>query len=163
SSFLMWNAFFAAGALIRLYAFSYKVSAASRIAGLDSIFDCQVSSGCSTFIRRWNRSRCTPPRSVTPRTVNSAPEGAPGLTMWLMPPWSQSRMHDTSFPEAEDEDEDAAFARARSHSGSPSPSAVSDPTRRKFRRVTPSQLRLEPLTSSNIGPPDRIGWDSSRA
>ena len=69
------------------------------------------------------------------------------LSMWLMPPWSQIRMHETSGPVA------SAEARARRNSGSPSPNAASDPTRKASRRVTPSQLRFDPRISWNIGTP----------
>ena len=45
---------------------------------------------------------------------------------------------------------DAALARARKKPGRLRPSAASEPTRRKLRRLTPSQLRWDPCTSSNM-------------
>src|SRR5579883_922880 len=87
---------------------------------------------------------------ITPNSPRIS-AGASGLgsklSIWLIPPWSQSRMQETSRSVRPP----AARARSSRKRGRLSPKTPSEPTRSRSRRVTPSQLRLDPRVSWNIG------------
>ena len=86
----------------------------------------------------------------SPRTSTGASGFGSKLSMWLIPPWSQRRMHETSLPDVV-----AAAALARRNAGSVSPRAVNDPTRRKLQsRRSRHEAPVRPLPPApNIANP----------